>query len=281
MNKSLIVLLAVADKRPVAEAREWFDDGWRLLKMRMAQWTSFSAVGILTLFFASVAGEMPVLIGGEALSSAAVVLKLLLVNVAIVMVQSGMFRAMTRVAHEDGKVQMADLWWLLSAPQKKHLLAFAGMLVALNALFLWLEQRVLAGEMLMVPNPNGEFLMGQMRVDVNMPLLWLYVKMWTGYSLLVWAITWAVLPMMTMFADVSLTQALRLAWAGMWKNLPGLLVLAVLILVASMVAGMLIVVLSAAWPALMLPLAAVCAVWMFPLSNMWAYAAFRHIYTDW
>lgn len=281
MNKSAIVLLPVADRRPAREAQEWFGDGLRLLKMRLAQWTGYSAIAMMVLFAASLLGEVVVQSGGDALLWVSLLLKMVLVNVVMVAVQSGMYRAMTRVVREGGTVRINDMLWLFSAAQRRHLLVFAGVLVGFNVLYLLVEHWLFAGQAMFVPHPQGELLLGDTRVRMNMDLLWQYALLWMGFSVLMWMLTWAVLPLMTMFAQVSPALALRYALDGMRKNLVGLLWLGVLVMGMATLAGMVIVLMGKVLPVLMMPLTVLLAIWMFPLGNFWSYAAFRHIYTDW
>lgn len=281
MNSSPVVLLDAADRRPAKEAQEWFGDGLRLLRMRLAQWTLFSALAVLALFFAGLLGSSVVGAGGEKLVLATLPVRMLLVNVVVVAVQCGMYRAMTRVVQEGGSVRIDDMLWLFSAAQRRQLLMFAVLLTAFNVLFVLLEHWLLAGQALIVPDAQGEFLMGRERVSVNMEALVRYSVLWTVNTLLVWALTWAVLPLMTMFSSVSLRVALRYTLDGMVKNLGGLMLLGVFVSMLLMAAGMLIVLAGNVLPVLVLPLSALLVVWMLPLSNLWSYAAFRHIYTDW
>ena len=203
MNSSPVVLLDAADRRPAKEAQEWFGDGLRLLRMRLAQWTLFSALAVLALFFAGLLGSSVVGAGGEKLALATLPVRMLLVNVVVVAVQCGMYRAMTRVVQEGGSVRIDDMLWLFSAAQRRQLLMFAVLLTGFNVLFVLLEHWLLAGQALIVPDAQGEFLMGRERVSVNMEALVRYSVLWTVNTLLVWALTWAVLPLMTMFSSIS------------------------------------------------------------------------------
>ena len=134
MNSSPVVLLDAADRRPAKEAQEWFGDGLRLLRMRLAQWTLFSALAVLALFFAGLLGSSVVGAGGEKLALATLPVRMLLVNVVVVAVQCGMYRAMTRVVQEGGSVRIDDMLWLFSAAQRRQLLMFAVLLTAFNVL---------------------------------------------------------------------------------------------------------------------------------------------------
>lgn len=281
MKNSPIVLLPAADKRPAKEAREWFGDGFRLLKMRLAQWTSYSALAMLALLFASLAGQSLVNAGGEGALFATLTFKLLLVNAVMVMVQTGMYRSMTRVVCEGGNVRVDDMLWLLSAPQRKALWQFVLLLVGCNLVFILLEHRMFADQAIVVEHPQGEYVLGDVRVNVNMDALWRYGALWTLHSLLMWVLTWAVLPLLTMFAHVTLGGALRYALDGTLKNLPGLLLLGVWVFLVFMGIGMAAVLLDNSVPVLVVPVVIVCLVWLLPLGNIWSYSAYRHVFTDW
>lgn len=281
MKNSPIVLLPAADKRPAKEAREWFGDGFRLLKMRLAQWTSYSALAMLALFFAFLAGQSLVNAGGEGWLFATQAFKLLLVNAVMVMVQSGMYRSMTRVVCEGGNVRVDDMLWLLSAPQRKALWQFVLLLVGCNLFFIFLEQWLFAEQAIVTEHPQGEYVLGDVRVNVNMDVLWRYVALWTLHSLLMWALTWAVLPLLTMFGHVTLGSALRYALDGTMKNLPGLLLLGAWAFLVFTGIGMAAAMLGNSAPVLVAPVMMVCLVWLLPLGNIWSYSAYRHIFTDW
>lgn len=284
MNTENIVLLPAAEARPLREVREWFSDGLRLFRMRLAQWTTYAVVAIFALVLASFTGDalagIAAGMGGAVSEWIATAVKLLLVNLITVMTQSGMFLGMTRILRGGG-VQVQDMGWLFSAPQKRHLLALIVLLSLCNALYLILEEKLLAGQRWLVPDPQGAYVIDGKHFAFNDKLLLPMGGMFLGYTVLMSVLTWAVLPLMTMFADVPLMQALRYNFDGVRKNLLPLLYLGGMVLLIYLGVGMLVGILAAVMPILALPLLAITVVWALPLNNAWMYAAFRHIYTDW
>lgn len=280
MKDAAIVLLNDADRRAAKEALVWFADGLRLLRMRFVSWTMFAACAMLCLFAVSLLGASLAQSRGKSLAPVLWLLQPVFANVALVAVQSGMYRAMMRVL-QGGAVRYQDMLWMFSAPQRRHLFAFAGILTLCNLLYLLLVNRLFAGQVLFVPHPRGLFEMGGVRVNVNMGLLSGYAVMWSLYSVLLWMLTWAALPLMTVFARVSPLAALRYGWRGTVRNMPALLLLGVLAFALMMAAASLAVLFGMVLPQLTAPLLLLFAVWVFALGNLWSYAAFRHVYTDW
>lgn len=282
MNAKM-VLLPVADARPVGEAREWFSDGLRLFRMRLAQWTTYAVLAIFVMILASFAGDVLITMLaalGAWPGNAAYFGKLLLVSIATLATQAGMLRSMTRVV-DGGAVKTGDMQWLFAASQRRHLMALAILLALCNLGYGLVEERLFAGQQLFVPDANGLIVVEGKTFTLNQDLLMKMGMFFSTYTLLLSLFTWAVLPLMTHFADVALGRALRYNLDGLRKNFAALGYLALLILLVYVAIGLVVALLANLMPLLLLPVAAMVAVWGLVLNNAWLYAAFRHIYTDW
>ncbi|MDO5091321.1 MAG: hypothetical protein Q4D61_07210 [Cardiobacteriaceae bacterium] len=283
MNAKM-VLLPVADARPWQEAREWFADGLRLLRMRLAQWTTYAVLTIFVLILASFAGDMLVVMVaalGAWAGNMAMFAKMVLVNLAVIATHGGMFRSMTRVANEGGAVKIADMQWLFAASQRSQLVALAVFLALCSLGYALVEERLLAGQELFVPDANGLIVVDGKAFNLNQDLLMKMGMLFSAYTLLLSLFTWAVLPLMAHFAQVPFAQALRYNWDGLRKNVVALGYFGLLILLVYFAIGLVVALLANLVPLLLLPFAAVISVWALVLNNAWMYAAFRHIYTDW
>ena len=288
MKEYAIVLLPVPERRALKEALVWFGDGWRLLKLRLAAWTTYAVVAILALVMASMTGAVIARLGGEQPSVWFDVPRLLLVSVVVVAVQAGMYRGMTRIAQGESlgqgrgaTIRLEDMGWMFSAPQRKHLLMFAVLMVGFNVLFMQVELWVLGGQELLVPDAQGQYVMEGARFSLNEAVFWRYALLMAGYTVLMWMLTWAAVPLMTLFADVPPARALWLAADGFAKNVLPLLALGLLMFLVSVGVGLAIGVVAGMLQLLAVPLFALFAVWMLPLSGAWGYAACRHVFTDW
>ena len=283
MNAKM-VLLPAAEARPWQEAQEWFSDGLRLLRMRLAQWTTYSVLTVFVLVMATFLGDSLVVAlekaDGGMLGNVALFGKLVLVNVAMVSTHGGMFLGMTRVVH-GGAVRIQDMTWLFSAVQRRHLLALAALLAVCGLGYAWLEESLFAGQSILVPDAEGAYVVDGKAFNLNQDLLMRTGMLFAGYTLLMSVLTWAVLPLMTLFANVPLGQALRYNFDGLRKNIAPLLYLSGLMVLVYFAVGLVAGLLVNAVPLLLLPFAAIVMVWALPLNNAWLYSAFRHVYTDW
>lgn len=281
---SKMVLLPAAEARPLREAQEWFSDGLRLLRMRLAQWTTYSVLTIFVLILVASLGDSLIVVlekaGGGMLGNVALFGKLVLVNLAMISTHGGMFLGMTRVV-QGGAVRVQDMKWLFSALQRRHLLALAVLLAVCSLGYALLEERLFAGQNILVPDARGLYVVDGKAFNINQDLLMRMGMLFAGYTLLMAVLTWAVLPLMTLFADVPLGQALRYNFDGLRKNIAPLLYLSMLMLLVYFAVGLIAGLLANTVPLLLLPFAAVVMVWALPLNNAWLYSAFRHVYTDW
>ena len=288
MKEYPIVLLPAPERRPAAEGWVWFVDGLRLLKVRLAAWTTYAVAAVAALMMASLLGSAVSAIGGENPALLFDLPRLLLVSMVVVAVQVGMFRGMTRIAQSESlgerkgaSIQLNDMVWLFSAPQRKHLLTFAVIMVVFNLVFALFEQMALGGQALLVPNASGEFVINDARYTLNMTVFWRYAMMMSMYTVLLWMLTWAAVPLMTLFAELPPLRALLLTMDGCVKNFLPLLMMGVLMLMLSITVGLGIGLIGSLAPVLSLPLLLLFMVWMLPLGSAWAYAACRHVFTDW
>lgn len=283
MNAKM-VLLPVAEARPVQEAQVWFKDGLRLLRMRLAQWTTYSVLTVFVLVLVAFVGDSLIAAtekaGGGMLGHVALFAKLVLMNLATIATHGGMFLGMTRVV-QGGAVRIHDMSWLFSAVQRRHLLVLAILLSVCSLGYALLEERLFAGQNILVPDAKGPYVVDGKVFNINQELLMRMGMLFACYTLLMSVLTWAVLPLMTLFADVPLGQALRYNFDGLRKNIAPLLYLSLLMLLAYFAVGLVAGLLATTVPLLLLPFAAVVAVWALPLNNAWVYSAFRHVYTDW
>lgn len=215
-------LLTTPDFRPTQEAKVWFRDGWQLIKRERTFWAQFISLSIMILLTAMFVGGSILSIFGVRDGELGIgsLLSIIPSTLAIVLLQSGAFRALAMIAQGE-KPHVKILFWLVSVKSKKAFAQFVLLIIILDSVFAVLQH-------LIFPNPiyqidGNQIILASKAVIIPVMIWSLCVEM--GIT----ATTWGVLPILTDFPRSTFSRAFSLQWRATLLNWRALLWLGVII----------------------------------------------------
>lgn len=273
--KQTPVLLNTPDKRATHEALVWYKDGWQLIRKQMGAWAGYMAIGLFFLFTVLLLVNFLIYPIIEMLPELTYVGTMIIIMCSAwpaLALQAGMYRSMVGIINGNS-IDNNDLFWLFSKLKNQQFWFFIAAVSLSNLVFQWVKSQWL-GDIIYLDDA-GKLIFDQEKLGK-------FVFLNTAYWVIISALTWAILPIMTEFSTENFVTSFKRNFVGTLRNIKPLFYFSVLIvitLLTLMIAINLIGLMT--HPLIFLGFVLLLALWGVPLINAWIFSAYRHIFTTW